>query len=495
MYLLYTEFLNLSKFFSELVTYIQNYWYIGGLIYTMDELIKNLMNTPENTNPNVLRGQLQKIAGSDGVSSYDELNNKPISIKESATYTYADGTTDGSMQGVAFKRVSDFMSAQDLNGATITINGEDIVLSEDLMDDIASEAASMGYTGESFIMVGEDYLMSLDSTFELQEAQITFSEPGVYIPEGATLTIPDKVETSEEFAPYFLPQISSADDGKLLVAKDKVWTPTKKIFSSMGIYSYENIKRILANGDGATMFPLWSQICVPHKEFGDIVFDVVNYDSTTKALTLWMHDCVVPQYEFDAPEPTNPDSNRQSYGSNNYGQSAARQWLNGTGNDWWNAKTEYDVEPSYAAKPGFLTGFPEEFVEVLEATQRVCATNTVVENGSVDGTTITTNSSYTVTDKMFLPSFTELTGENNNNVAEGTQFGALSKAGVTSSSNYTILKKRNTKTGEYYWYWERSCYPDISNVVRDVLGDGNPRHSGYAGSRDYGFAAACVIKG
>lgn len=30
----------------------------------MDELINNLMNTPENTNPNVLRGQLQKIAGS-----------------------------------------------------------------------------------------------------------------------------------------------------------------------------------------------------------------------------------------------------------------------------------------------------------------------------------------------------------------------------------------------------------------------------------------------
>ena len=35
----------------------------------MDELIKNLMNTPENTNPNVLRGQLQKLAGSDGNSN------------------------------------------------------------------------------------------------------------------------------------------------------------------------------------------------------------------------------------------------------------------------------------------------------------------------------------------------------------------------------------------------------------------------------------------
>ena len=398
------------------------------------------------------------------------------------------------MQGMAFKKVNDFMPAQDLNGAIITINGQDTILTEDLMQDIASEAASMGYTGGSFIMVGEGSLISLDSTFDLQEAQITFPEAGVYIPEGATLTSPDRVETSEEFAPYFLPQISSADDGKLLIAKDRVWAPTKKIFSSMGIYNYENIKRILGNGDGATMFPLWSQICVPHKEFGDIIFDVVDYDDINMALTLWMHDCVVPQYEFDAPEPTNPDSNRQNYGSNNYGQSAIRQWLNGFGNGWWNAKTEYDAEPSYAANPGFLAGFPEEFIEVLEATQRVCATNTMVENGSVDGTAIATGSSYTFTDKMFLPSFTELTGENNNNVAEGTQFSALSKAGVTSN-NYTLLKKRNMKTGEYNWYWERSCDPVGSRGVRVVISVGYPRDYNYAYNRSFGFAAACVIKG
>lgn len=460
----------------------------------MDELIKDLMNTPENTNPNVLRGQLEKLAGAGGASSYDQLSNKPISIKEGATYTYTDGTIDGSMRGQAFKKISDFMSASNLNGATITVNGEDIILTEDLMQDIASEAASMGYTGESFIMVGQGYLMSLDSTFDYPDAQITLPEAGVYIPEGATLTIPDKVETSEDFAPYFLPQISSTDDGKLLIAKDKIWVPTKKSFASTGIYNYENIKRILTNGDGATTFPLWSQICVPHKDFGDIIFDVIDYDDTTNSLTLWMHDCVVPQYEFDAPESTNPDSNRQNYGSNNYGQSAARQWLNGTGNDWWSAKTEYDTEPSYAVKPGFLAGFPEEFVEILEATQRVCATNNVVENGSVDGTAITTNSSYTFTDKMFLPSLTELIGKNNNNVAEGTQFGALLKAGVTSN-NYPILKKRNIKTGEYYWYWERSCLPVSSHGVRGVDSDGSPRDFSGANIRINGFAAACVIKG
>lgn len=32
----------------------------------MDELINNIMQSPENTNPNVLRGQLEKIAGSGG---------------------------------------------------------------------------------------------------------------------------------------------------------------------------------------------------------------------------------------------------------------------------------------------------------------------------------------------------------------------------------------------------------------------------------------------
>ena len=444
-----------------------------------------------NIKDTVAREMAKKGGGSGGGSG-----ESPISIKKGTTYTTENAIVDGSMQEIQFKKVADYMSAAQLTGAILTIEEQEITLSSDLMQDIVEKAKSMNYTGSSFIMVREGSLMSLDAPFELTEAQISFPEAGVYIPEGSTLVIPDSVEVKEEFKSYFLPQIFKSDNDKLLVAKDGFWTPTKVISSISAVYNYRNIKRILANGDGATVFPLWSQIVVPHKEFGTIIFDVVDYNEENKALTLFMTDCIIPQYEFDAAEPDNPDNNRKQYGSNNYGQSAARQWLNATAeSDWWQAKTEYDVAPSYADKPGFLAGFPNDFIDILSSTERKCATNRIVENGSVDGTCIVINSEYTINDLMFLPSYTELTGVNNNNIAEGTQFQAFQKYGTTDNGSYDILIKRNIKTGENQWYWQRSCGPTYSGYVRDVTEYGYPRYHVDAGFHDFGFAAACVIKG
>lgn len=443
-----------------------------------------------NIKDTIAREMAKKGGGSGGGSG-----ESPISIKKGATYTTESATIDGSMQGVQFKKIADYMSTAQLTGAILTIEEQEITLSSDLMQDITEQAKSMNYTGSSFIMVGEGSLLSLDASFELTEDQISFPEAGVYIPEGAILTTPDSVEVKEEFKPYFLPQIFKSDNDKLLVAKDGFWTPAKVTSSISAVYNYRNIKRILANGDGATAFPLWSQIAVPHKEFGTIIFDVIDYNEEDKALTLFMTDCIVPQYEFDAAEPDNPDNSRKEYGSNNYGQSAARQWLNATAeSDWWQAKTEYDVAPSYADKPGFLAGFPSDFIDILLPTERKCATNQVVEDGSVDGTSITTDFEYTVNDLMFLPSYTELTGVNNNNIVEGIQFQAFQKYGTTDSAKYNILIKRNIKTGENYYYWQRSCIPDSSCYVRRVRSDGYPRYYDRAGDRVGGFAAACVIK-
>ena len=443
-----------------------------------------------NIKDTIAREMAKKGGGSGGGSG-----ESPISIKKGATYTTESATVDGSMQGVQFKKVTDYMSAAQLTGAILTVDGQEITLSSNLIQDIAEQAKSMNYTGSSFIMVGEGSLLSLDASFEYTEAQISFLEAGVYIQEGSILVIPDSVEVKEEFKPYFLPQIFKSDNDKLLVAKNGLWTPAKVTSSISAVYNYRNIKRILANGDGATAFPLWSQIAVPHKEFGTIIFDVIDYNEEDKALTLFMTDCVVPQYEFDAAELDNPNNSRKQYGSNNYGQSAARQWLNATAeSDWWQAKTEYDVVPSYANKPGFLAGFPSDFIDILSPTERKCATNKIVENGSVDGTSIVINSEYTLNDLMFLPSYTELTGTNNNNVAEGTQFQAFQKYGTTDSAKYDILIKHNIKTGENHYYWQRSCFPDGSDSVRSVYEDGSPRYSGNARDRGYGFAAACVIK-
>ena len=53
MYLLYIEFLNLSKFLNELGYFILELLILGGS--NMEEIINNIMQSPENTNPNVLR--------------------------------------------------------------------------------------------------------------------------------------------------------------------------------------------------------------------------------------------------------------------------------------------------------------------------------------------------------------------------------------------------------------------------------------------------------
>jgi hypothetical protein len=57
----------------------------------MEEIIDYVMQTPENTNGNILREKLQKITSGSGISDYNNLENKPIFLnKEAKIYTNAD---------------------------------------------------------------------------------------------------------------------------------------------------------------------------------------------------------------------------------------------------------------------------------------------------------------------------------------------------------------------------------------------------------------------
>jgi len=90
-----------------------------------------------------------------------------------------------------------------------------------------------------------------------------------------------------------------------------------------------------------------------------VVWDIIGIDHDkptdprfTHSLTIQSHDCLLTA-QFDAPEPDNPDSNRQQYGSNRYLHSAIRQWLNSEEEEFtWQPQHQYDAAPTGAPYDG-----------------------------------------------------------------------------------------------------------------------------------------------
>ena len=98
---------------------------------------------------------------------------------------------------------------------------------------------------------------------------------------------------------------------------------------------------------------------------------------------------------------------RVAYGYNRWSQSAMRQWLNsdkGVG-EWWTPQNDYDRCPDQlATKAGFLTGFDEDFLEVLRATKVVTALNTITDSTSSNGV----EALETTYDKIYLPALEQM---------------------------------------------------------------------------------------
>lgn len=175
---------------------------------------------------------------------------------------------------------------------------------------------------------------------------------------------------------------------------------------------------------------------------------------------------------------------RRAYGSNNWAESAARQWLNSSAaaNSWWQRQTIFDMVPSYANKAGFLAGLDPDFVDALGAVDIVTARNTFYEMGDTMG------GSYTTRDKLFLPSMTEIGLGSNNSVAEGSVLPLYDGATQTDRIKYD----QAAQTTARFW-WLRSPYPWNANLVRIVNSSGALYINSYGASGGYGLAAACVI--
>jgi hypothetical protein len=173
---------------------------------------------------------------------------------------------------------------------------------------------------------------------------------------------------------------------------------------------------------------------------------------------------------------------RIQFGSNNYSESAIRQWINSAAaaNAWWTPQTIFDRPPTYANVAGFLSGLDPEFVAILGAPEIVTARNTIYEIGG------TTGGSYTTNDLIFLPSITELGLGKNNNINEGALFEYYDGAVNADRIKYDITALTTAR----YW-WLRGPYPSYAYYVRNVTSDGSVNYG--TARHSIGAAAACVI--
>lgn len=175
-------------------------------------------------------------------------------------------------------------------------------------------------------------------------------------------------------------------------------------------------------------------------------------------------------------------THRIRYGSNHWGESAMRQWLNSdaAANAWWQPQTEFDRPASYANVAGFMNGLDPDFLDIVGEVDLVTAYNTVYNAGGEK------SGSYTTRDKFFLPSMIELGLGKNDSVAEGALFSLYDGAGNTDRIKYDVSSSSTAR----YW-WMRSPSSWYADFVRYVSTGGSLYISNaYNG---FGAVAACVI--
>lgn len=169
-------------------------------------------------------------------------------------------------------------------------------------------------------------------------------------------------------------------------------------------------------------------------------------------------------------------------GSNNYKESALRQWINSdkAANAWWASSNKFDVKPDYANVAGLLHGMDADFLEVIQETVVACKTNNTFE---LPGWTL--NTAYTVKDRFYLLSRNEV-GFGTENIAEGSVLDLYDGAQNVDRVKYDIAAQSTART-----WWLRSPYPGYASIVRRVGSDGSLYNN--LASDGLGAVAACEI--
>lgn len=164
---------------------------------------------------------------------------------------------------------------------------------------------------------------------------------------------------------------------------------------------------------------------------------------------------------------------RRKYGSNDWKESAIRQWLNSNkpAGQWWTPQNPWDRPPAYAETAnGFLYDLDPEFLGVIGKTQ-VTTNYFNTTTGGVKGT-------YTTEDYFFLMSPSQI---DSNYSGEGAKY-------TPYSDNASRVMYKNGSASNY-----RLRSPSLygSNLVCVVYSDGNVNDDSASLSR--GVSPACNI--
>lgn len=181
-------------------------------------------------------------------------------------------------------------------------------------------------------------------------------------------------------------------------------------------------------------------------------------------------------------------AHRIIWGSNNYAQSAIRQWLNSKNEAGfvWAPTNGFDRAPLWVdSLNGFMSELPADFLEVVQAAVVPCRTNAVYEVNSFDGSEFNPNETYNLSDKFFLLSRPEMYGSwDSENYKDGELLEYYDGLTDTERIKYDFINTaRDT--------WLRSPMPSYSSHYRYVHTSGSFSREGASYSR--GVAPACII--
>lgn len=160
-------------------------------------------------------------------------------------------------------------------------------------------------------------------------------------------------------------------------------------------------------------------------------------------------------------------------GTTTYKNSPLRQLLNSSASagNVWTPANKFDRPPTWASSiDGFMHDMDTNFINAMGSINFVTASNQ--------------NASYQLDDKIFLPSYTEISGIANYNVYEGNQYQFYVDADANKRKKYTSDNISRT-------WWLRSIGPYSIANTRFVTQNGNYDYGSPTGS--YYISPACHI--
>lgn len=177
-------------------------------------------------------------------------------------------------------------------------------------------------------------------------------------------------------------------------------------------------------------------------------------------------------------------SSRVSYGSNNYKESAMRQFLNSSAakGSVWTPQTKFDRPPSWLTSlAGYKNGLDQDFLAVVGKVVLPCSANNTYE---APDSSIAKGAKYTLNDEFYLASAMEIFNTNSDVADDSKVFPFYEGAGNTDRIKYRDGAAAN-------WCLRTPISWNASHVSLVDSDDGAMYN--HVAAYSFGLAPACTI--